>query len=81
MLLIAVAISTVLGVGIAAYVHGSSAYVAKSLADVQVRGDIRVTVLSIRSADARMNFNPDYLSALGGAEQLDNFEKLLRADA
>jgi voltage-gated potassium channel len=70
-------------------VSPESELVGKSLADSNIRGDMKVIVLAIHRADGHMEFNPpasaivearDYLIVMGEAAPLRRFEAHLAGD-
>jgi voltage-gated potassium channel len=71
-------------------VAGSSAFVERTLAEMQIRHDTGVIILAIRKADGQMLFNPpadakisggDHLIAMGEPEGLRRLEQLLTGAA
>jgi voltage-gated potassium channel len=69
-------------------VHESSLCVSKSLKELQIRREVGVIVLAIRTSNGEMMFNPDadavvnggdFLIAMGGNDQLHRLEHLLEA--
>jgi voltage-gated potassium channel len=67
-------------------VSASSEFVAKTLAQMQIRKDLGVIILAIRKSDGRMLFNPpaeaeiaggDFLIAMGETANLHRLEQML----